>query len=107
MQVQDGGDRLQILLDADTGHILGATANDMAMKLARQSSGRPKILARYRSYHGASGLAMAATGDPRRWPNDIGTGAIVRVPDAHRYGRRDPEPVERALAICAAEVGPE
>ena len=76
----------------------GATANDMAMKLARQYSGRPKILARYRSYHGASGLAMAATGDPRRWPNDVGTGAIVRVPDAHRYGRREPEPVERALA---------
>ena len=40
---------------------------------------------------------MAATGDPRRWPNDVGTGAIVRVPDAHRYGRRDPEPVERSL----------
>ena len=75
----------------------GATANDMAVKLARQYSGRPKILARYRSYHGASGLAMAATGDPRRWPNDVGTGAIVRVPDAHRYGRREPEPVERSL----------
>ena len=75
----------------------GATATDMAIKLARQYTGRQKILARYRSYHGANGLAMAATGDPRRWPNDVGTGAIVRVPDAHRYGRRDPEPVERSL----------
>jgi taurine--2-oxoglutarate transaminase len=76
----------------------GATANDIAIKLARQYTGRPKILARYRSYHGASGQAVAATGDPRRWPNEIGTGGIVRVPDFHRYGRREPEPVERALA---------
>ena len=76
----------------------GAVANDMAIKLARQYTGRQKILARYRSYHGATGQAMVATGDPRRWANEVGAAAIVRVPDAHRYGRPEPEPVERSLA---------
>ena len=39
----------------------GAVANDMAIKLARQYTGRQKIMARYRSYHGATGQAMVAT----------------------------------------------
>jgi taurine--2-oxoglutarate transaminase len=75
----------------------GADANENAIKLARQYTGRAKILVRYRSYHGATGQAMVATGDPRRWTNEMGGHAFVRVPDAHRYGRRDPEPVERSL----------
>ena len=45
----------------------GAEANENAIKLARQFTGRQKILARYRSYHGATGQVIAATGDPRRW----------------------------------------
>jgi taurine--2-oxoglutarate transaminase len=76
----------------------GADANENAIKLAREYTGRPKILVRYRSYHGATGQAMVATGDPRRWANELGGTAFVRVPDAHRYGRREPEPVARSLA---------
>src|SRR4030065_557159 len=44
----------------------GADANENAIKLARGYTGRHKILTRYRSYHGATAGAMAATGDPRR-----------------------------------------
>ena len=44
----------------------GADANENAVKLARAATGRPKILTRYRSYHGATAGAMALTGDPRR-----------------------------------------
>jgi len=44
----------------------GADANENAVKLARGFTGRPKILTRYRSYHGATAGAMALTGDPRR-----------------------------------------
>ena len=44
----------------------GADANENAIKLARGYTGRFKIMARYRSYHGATAGAMAATGDPRR-----------------------------------------
>src|ERR1700742_3117146 len=45
----------------------GAEANENAIKLARQFTGRHKILARYRSYHGATAGAISLTGDPRRW----------------------------------------
>jgi taurine--2-oxoglutarate transaminase len=45
----------------------GAEATENAIKLARQYTSRHKVLARYRSYHGATHGAMAATGDPRRW----------------------------------------
>jgi taurine--2-oxoglutarate transaminase len=76
----------------------GAEANENAIKLARQATGRHKILARYRSYHGATGQVIVATGDPRRWPSETGVSGIVRAPDSHRWGRPEPEPVERSLA---------
>jgi len=44
----------------------GAEANENAIKLARFYTGRHKILARYRSYHGATHGAIALTGDYRR-----------------------------------------
>ena len=45
----------------------GAEANENAIKIARAVTGRQKILARYRSYHGGTAAAIAATGDPRGW----------------------------------------
>jgi taurine--2-oxoglutarate transaminase len=45
----------------------GAEANENAIKIARAFTGRQKILARYRSYHGGTAGAIAVTGDPRRW----------------------------------------
>lgn len=64
----------------------GADANENAIKLARAFTGRHKILARYRSYHGASAGAMAATGDPRRtsWEPNLMPG-VVHFLDPYRY----------------------
>jgi taurine--2-oxoglutarate transaminase len=64
----------------------GADANENAIKLARAYTGRHKILARYRSYHGASAGAMAATGDPRRvaWEPNLMPG-VVHFLDPYRY----------------------
>ena len=64
----------------------GADANENAIKLARAYTGRYKILARYRSYHGASYGAMAATGDPRRvaWEPTVMPG-VVHFLDPYRY----------------------
>lgn len=64
----------------------GADANENAIKLARGYTGRHKILARYRSYHGATAGAMAATGDPRRvaWEPNLMTG-VVHFLDPYRY----------------------
>lgn len=44
----------------------GAEANENAIKIARFYTGRHKILAHYRSYHGATHGAIALTGDYRR-----------------------------------------
>src|SRR6201986_3778427 len=46
----------------------GTEANENAIKLARWYTGRHKIIARYRSYHGATGGTSTLSGDPRRWP---------------------------------------
>lgn len=64
----------------------GADANENAIKIARAHTGRHKILARYRSYHGATAGAMAATGDPRRvtWEPNLMTG-VVHFLDPYRY----------------------
>ena len=45
----------------------GAESVENAFKIARAYTGRYKILSRYRSYHGATAAAMAATGEPRSW----------------------------------------
>jgi taurine--2-oxoglutarate transaminase len=64
----------------------GAEANENAIKLARAFTGRHKILARYRSYHGATAGAMALTGDPRRlaWEPNLMPG-VVHFLDPFRY----------------------
>jgi taurine---2-oxoglutarate transaminase len=64
----------------------GADANENAIKLARAYTGRFKILSRYRSYHGATAGAMAATGDPRRiaWEPNLMPG-VVHFLDPYRY----------------------
>src|SRR5947199_851072 len=75
----------------------GAEANENAIKLARWYTGRHKIIARYRSYHGATGGAMTLTGDPRRWPAEPGIPGVVRMFDPFTYrcpaGHPDPCPV--------------
>jgi len=64
----------------------GADANENAIKLARGFTGRHKILSRYRSYHGATMGAMAATGDPRRqmW-EPLTMPGVVHFLDPYRY----------------------
>jgi taurine--2-oxoglutarate transaminase len=79
----------------------GAEANENAIKAARLFTGRHKIIARYRSYHGATHGVMSLTGDPRRWPNEPGMAGIVRVMDPRPYdysfGSSDAEIVENNL----------
>src|SRR3990172_2639683 len=60
----------------------GAEANENAVKIARAYTGRQKILARYRSYHGGTAGAIALTGDPRRWTQPPMPG-IVHVLDPY------------------------
>jgi taurine--2-oxoglutarate transaminase len=55
----------------------GADAVEHAVRMARLHTGRYKVLARYRSYHGGTDTAVNLTGDSRRWPNDYGNSGVV------------------------------
>ena len=63
----------------------GAESNENAVRAARAFTGRQKILTRYRSYHGATSLAINMTGDHRRLHNEPGPPGIVHVMDPHPY----------------------
>lgn len=63
----------------------GAEANENAIRAVRDYTGRPKILSRYRSYHGATNATMQLTGDPRRWANEPGAPGHIRVMDPWPY----------------------
>lgn len=63
----------------------GAEAIENAIRMARVHTGRHKILTAYRSYHGATAGAIAATGDPRRWPSEPGAPGIVRFWGPYPY----------------------
>jgi len=75
----------------------GAEANENAIKLARQATGRHKVGARYRSYHGATAGVMTLTGDPRRWANEPGISGVFRIPDFQPWGEPEPRPAEQVL----------
>jgi taurine--2-oxoglutarate transaminase len=77
----------------------GAEANENAIKLARFVTGRRKILARYRSYHGATAGSMTLTGDPRRWAAEPGIPGVVHVLDPYHGIERGWESAESSLAM--------
>jgi taurine--2-oxoglutarate transaminase len=54
----------------------GADANENAIRMARLTTGRDKVLSTYRSYHGNTGAAVVATGDWRRVPNEYARGHV-------------------------------
>ena len=76
----------------------GAEANENALRMARMVTGRQKVMAHHRSYHGATAGAISATGDPRRWANEPGVPGMVRVLDPQRWAAGEPEPLEEHLA---------
>ena len=63
----------------------GAEANENAIRMARLHTGRNKVLAAYRSYHGATAGSIALTGDPRRWPSEPGMPGVVRYWGPYLY----------------------
>jgi taurine--2-oxoglutarate transaminase len=80
----------------------GAEATENALRLARLHTGRHKVLAAYRSYHGATAGALSLTGDPRRWPSEPGVPGVVRYWGPYLYrsafsATTPEEETERAL----------
>ena len=81
----------------------GGEANEDAIKFARAITGRHKVMAAYRSFHGSAPGAGSLSGENRRWPNEPGMPGIVRffAPFPYRspfHTRDAAEEVERAIA---------
>ncbi len=76
----------------------GAEANENAVRIARLVTGRHKILARYRSYHGGTAGSLTLTGDPRRWPSEPGMPGVVHVPHPYHGIERGWDTSDQALA---------
>jgi len=76
----------------------GAEATENAIKIARFFTGRHKILARYRSYHGATAGSISLTGEPRRWAAEPGIPGVIRVFDPYHGIERGWDSTEQALA---------
>jgi taurine--2-oxoglutarate transaminase len=80
----------------------GAEAVEHAIRMARLHTGRHKVLAAYRSYHGATDGSIAMTGDPRRWPNEPLLSGVVHYFGPYLYrsafhATTEEEECERAL----------
>ena len=80
----------------------GAEANEHAVRMARLHTGRHKVLAQYRSYHGATAGAIALTGEPRRWASEPAMPGVVHFLGPYLYrssfhATTDAEECERAL----------
>jgi taurine--2-oxoglutarate transaminase len=96
------GQMLSELTPGDLNHFFftlgGSEANENALRMARMYTGRQKVMARYRSYHGATAGSMSVTGEPRRWATEPAVPGVVRVLDPWRWGSPEPEPVDEHLA---------
>jgi taurine--2-oxoglutarate transaminase len=82
----------------------GAEANENAIKLARFFTGRHKIIARYRSYHGATAGAISLTGDPRRWAAEPGIPGVIHILDPYHGIERGWESAESSLAMIEETI---
>src|SRR6478736_6280389 len=63
----------------------GADANENAVRMARLVTGKRKVLAMYRSYHGNTSTAISLTGDPRRWANEPSDTSVVHFHGPYLY----------------------
>ena len=73
----------------------GTEANEAAIKICHQYTGRRKIISRYNSYHGGTAASMTLSGDPRSWAQVPGGTERVAVPSPYCYrcmfGQKYPE----------------
>ena len=89
----------------------GAECNENAIRIAKAYTGRQKVLARYRSYHGATYATINLTGDPRRWANENPPmPGVVHVLDPYHGTQRGLDDAETSIALLRETIeleGPE
>jgi len=76
----------------------GAESNENAIRISRLVTGRHKIGARYRSYHGGTAGVLTLTGDPRRWAAEPGIPGVFRIPDFYHGVQKGSETADEVLA---------
>ncbi|MEO6987663.1 MAG: aspartate aminotransferase family protein [Aquihabitans sp.] len=87
----------------------GSEANENAIRMARLHTGRQKVLAAYRSYHGATAGSISLTGDPRRWQSEPSVPGVVHFWGPYPYrsafaSTSDAEETTRALQHLADTI---
>lgn len=88
----------------------GTDAVEHAVRMARVHTGRQKVFAMYRSYHGSTAGSLSLTGDSRRWAAEPGVPGTVHFIGPYRYrssfgARTDAEECDRALAHLEELLG--
>src|SRR4029079_3061041 len=63
----------------------GAEATENAIRMARLHTGRTKVMATYRSYHGSTAGAIAVTVEPRRWGSEPAIPGVVHFLGPYLY----------------------
>ena len=76
----------------------GAESVENAVRIARLFTGRHKIGARYRGYHGGTAGALTLTGDPRRWAAEPGIPGVFRIPDFYHGIQKGFDTTEEVLS---------
>ena len=89
----------------------GAEANEAGIMMARRFTGRQKVISFYRSYHGATAHAGAATGDMRSWYGSDNVSGFVKAfspfPLFFKHGGNDAteeENVQAALSMLEEQI---
>ncbi|ROS05525.1 taurine--2-oxoglutarate transaminase [Sinobacterium caligoides] len=80
----------------------GSDAVEHAVRIAKISTGRSKVLTMHKSYHGATAGSLSLTGDQRRWFSEPGIPGVVRFFGPHLYrsafhSKNEQEECERAI----------
>jgi len=82
----------------------GAEANENAIKMARMVTGRHKVVARTRSYHGATLAMLSLSGDPRRDLFEPGLPGVLRLTDPYCYRCKYEKSPQTCQRECAQEL---
>ena len=87
----------------------GAEALENASRMARLHTSRQKVMAAYRSYHGATAGAITLTGEPRRWGSEPGYPGVVHFWGPYPYrspfhSGSEEEETQRALQHLADTI---
>ena len=102
------GEALAAVTPGDLDHFFlclgGAEANENAFKIARLVTGRLKVIARRRSYHGATMGALSLTGDERRLPVEPGLWGVLRAEDPYCYRCPFGASPDRCGTLCAEHL---